>query len=82
MKAIRFQLLALKGSALDPCRDLNYCFQQQHQPDANRAGYADVSVAEVETLLNHCNRNYRAFDSRGLALSGMALLEKIFDVIG
>ncbi len=40
-----------------------------------------TALAEAETLLNYCNKNYRTLDSRGLTLSCMALPEKKDDYI-
>ncbi len=52
------------------------------QRDAKPAREAFMaSLAETETLLEQCNRNYDALDSRGLAFCGMALLEKSDDYI-
>ncbi|MCP4624410.1 MAG: tetratricopeptide repeat protein, partial [bacterium] len=52
----------------------------QRDPKPAREAFM-AALAEVETLLEHCDRNYKALDSRGLALCGMALLEKKNDYI-
>lgn len=58
------------------CRILRFRHLFEHITSHPDDQWVDAALAEPETLLEHCNRNFDVLDSRGLAFCGMALLEK------